>query len=181
MEIGVKYIWIKKIIHDGSVVALVDSEPGNVLLNVNFGKKENVSLNIRKSNHYILATPSHTIIENSSYTPLIFTKDEFLKLVDISYINKKLIHISQATNEDLIKLWYSTSEQKILLNYDLRNIIVYSDYDEEKNEILLSIKRNLILEIIRFNCKYEDIIAYLEINNKIYEWDAFVRYDTKYA
>ncbi len=94
-------------IHNESVVALVDSELGNVLLNVNFGKKENVSLNIRKSNHYILATPSHTIIENSSYTPLIFTKEEFLELLEKSFRDKNLTNIPKATHEDLIKLWFA--------------------------------------------------------------------------
>ena len=131
---------------------------------------------LKKSNHLILGIPNDTYIENKSYIPVIFTEDEFLKLLDISYIDKKLVHIPQATHEDLLKLWYSTSNQKVFSNYDLRNLIAYSDYDDDIVKILSSLK-NYKLEVIEFMYDYEDITAYLEIKNQIYEWNAFVKYD----
>lgn len=169
----------KKMIHQGLVFVFKDDEIENSQLHINFGEKRYVTLNLRKSNHFILAIPLNAIIENSSYIPLVFTEDEFLKLMKINLRDAELINISKATNEDLIKLWYSTSKQKVLSNYDLRNIIAYSNCDEEIDKIFVSIKRNPVLKVIKFDCKYEDIITYLEINNKIYEWDAFVKYDTR--
>ena len=167
-----------KILYIGSVFRVIEDECKPIRLRVDYGKKDFVHLSLKKSNHLILGIPNDTYIENKSYIPVIFTEDEFLKLLDISYIDKKLIHIPQATHEDLLKLWYSTSNQKVFSNYDLRNLIAYTDYDDDIVKILSSLK-NYKLEVIEFMYDYEDITAYLEVKNKIYEWDAFVRYNEK--
>lgn len=165
-----------KILYIGSVFRVIEDACKSIRLRVDYGKKDFVHLSLKKSNHLILGIPNDTYIENKSYIPVIFTEDEFLKLLDISYIDKKLVHIPQATHEDLLKLWYSTSNQKVFSNYDLRNLIAYTDYDDDIVKILSSLK-DYKLEVIEFSHDYEDITAYLEIKNKIYEWNAFVKYD----
>ena len=168
-----------KILYIGSVFGILEDECNSIRrLKVDYGEKDFVHLSLKKSNHLILGIPNDTYIENKSYIPVIFTEDEFLKLLDISYIDKKLIHIPQATHEDLLKLWYSTSNQKVFSNYDLRNLIAYTDYDDDIIKILSSLK-DYKLEDIEFSHNYEDITAYLEIKNKIYEWNAFVRYNAE--
>lgn len=168
----------EKILYTGSVFGIIEDECKAIQLRVNYGEKDFMHLSLKKLNHIILGIPNDTYIENTSYLPVIFTKDEFSKLVDISYIDKKLIHIPQVSNEDLLKLWYSTSNQKIFSEYDLKNIMAYTDYDDDIAKILSSLKK-YELEVIELSHGYEDITVYLEIKNIIYEWNAFVRYNAE--
>ena len=175
------------LIYSGSLFRIIDDN--KIELFLNYGSGDYYPYKIRMKENLFLAIPKEPDFLNADYkyTPIIFTDEEFKELLDISYIDKEFYkRIPSATNQDIITMWLCsyhredsytnlTEMKKTILN----NIIAFSNGEEIFDKVTEIINKPN-LSIINNTESFELITAYIEIENKISEWECLIRLHNEY-
>lgn len=175
------------VIHDGSLMGLIQPKEEGLILKINFGLKTNFSYRLRKSANFILGIPleKEYIATPKKYIPIVFTENEFEKILEISYIDKRYVAtIVECTNKELNEIWFCTIDDRpCVSNYEelhdeiLRGIVAFSD------ELMTSEKLKSILNKARSVTTYSNFtpVSIYWDNNTVFELkDCLVKKNSEY-
>lgn len=167
------------LIFRGGVTWFLDIIDSEWVLRVNYGLEIDYYNIVSRNNCKFIILPKYPECnkDNYKYIPLVFNELQFEEVVNITYkCYDKAMEIKEATNEDIIKMWVYSSgvnDKSYTVLENLRSIVAFSDIELELNIIDKVINsKKLIIRKYRDNC--EEITAFFDLNNEIFEWKCFL-------
>ncbi|MDH6367299.1 MULTISPECIES: hypothetical protein [unclassified Breznakia] len=171
-----------EVYHDGPLIGLIIPINGDIVITLNFGSSIFYTYKLRFYEDLVIGVPLETeYIKNSRpYIPVIFTKEEFAELRNITYVDEKLLSkITECSHHNLLEIWICTLDGRPLcenfheLNNEIfGNIVAFSDESidiSKLNNIL-----NTPLQIVSNNFLSSKVITIYIDSNKIIEWNSLL-------
>lgn len=177
------------ILHDGSVLTLISITNTSAELNLNYGKRHQHPYELKKIEHLIISVPMKDYLYrlDYQYIPLIFESEEFLQLMKISYIDKCMFHyIPQISMTDIFNLFAVRFrlEHNIIEMLSFKNIIDSIIASSEGSNHVITYLQSFLhsqkIHLRKLNGNLTEIALFIDISDKIYEWNTVYKVGKTY-
>lgn len=187
--------WLKMkkgdiVVHNGSLIELISYSNNRLELKLNYGKDVYYPCEIKKTGDIMITIPMEEFClkDDYLYIPLIFNQEEYEELIQICYIDRKLLNNVQYVNKKDVynllsiqfKLEFGLSET-LNFKYIFNNIIAFSEYDEEIAQCIRAIKSKECINIQRLDKNNSKTITlFVDFSGNLYEWNSVIKAGDKF-
>ncbi len=178
-----------KIVHNGSALGIVSYWNNRVETNLNYGKKYRFLSEFKVMDDLIILVPMKDYLYSSDYQymPLVFEPEEFQQLIQNSYIDDDIVHyIPQINKEDIFNLFLVRfrleCDMMEMLSFKniIDSIVASSEGTDKVITLLQSFLYSKKLHLRKLDHNITTIALYIDISDKIYEWNTVYKVDETY-